>query len=153
MNWHRLLSVLALLPATLSAQQPTRSQVQAAVDSGNAAYIAAFAEADPEALAQVYDPAGARLSSHGAFSRGRSAITAEVRDFVKQVGPVQVTLESVDLWIIDSLAYETGKWTYTFTPSQKPPRTIGGRYVTVWRYQSDGAWRILADIGVPGTAP
>jgi len=151
MKRHRLAAVAALLPTALQAQSPMRAQVRAAIDSGNAAYVAAFAKPDHEALARVYDPGGARLSANGAMSRGRDAVVAEVRDFVKRSGPVRVTLETVDLWVMDDLAYETGKWSYSYTPAGSPARTIGGRYVTVWRRQADGRWLILADMGVPGT--
>ena len=66
------------------------------------------------------------------------------------VGPVQVTIETVDLWVVEDLAYETGKWSYTFTSPDAERRTIGGRYVTVWKRQAEGSWKILGDLGVPG---
>ncbi len=28
-----------------------------------------------------------------------------------------------------------------------------GRYVTIWKEQASGGWKILADMGVPGTSP
>ena len=139
--------VLGMFPIPAVAQD-----VQAAIDSGNAAYIAAYAQEDATALAQVYDPDGARLSDNGGTARGREAIAASVGAFLSRVGPVQVRLETVDLWVIGNQAYETGIWSYTYTPPGATARTIGGRYVTVWRQQSDGGWRILADLGVPGTS-
>ncbi|MEO8451963.1 MAG: DUF4440 domain-containing protein [Gemmatimonadota bacterium] len=149
-----LATAIPLLAVSLGAQSTssTSGAVRTAIDRGNAEYIAAFAQPNPEALARVYDSAGARLSPNGAYSRGRAAIAAEVRDFVSKVGPVRVTLETTDLWAIGDLAYETGKWSYTFTPQSKRTATIGGRYVTVWRLQADGNWRMLADLGVPGTS-
>ena len=30
--------------------------------------------------------------------------------------------------------------------------SFGGRYVTTWKRQSDGGWKIFADMGVPGTS-
>jgi ketosteroid isomerase-like protein len=52
---------------------------------------------------------------------------------------------------MDENAYETGLWSYTFQPSGKAEQHIGGHYVTVWRKQPDGGWKIWADMGVPGT--
>ncbi len=118
---------------------------------GNAAYIAAFKQADAKALSQVYDPQGSRLNEGGIVVRGRSAIADDVGKFVSQVGPVKVQLDSKEVWLIDDKAYETGIWSYTFQPKGKAEQHIGGHYVTVWKRQPDSGWKIWADMGVPGT--
>lgn len=99
----------------------------------------------------MYDPRGARLNDRGVIVQGRDAIAADVGRFISQVGPVKVALETVEFWVVDDQVYETGKWSYTFTPTGKAEQTIGGRYVTTWKRQPDGGWKILADLGVPGT--
>jgi len=128
-----------------------RTSVRRAIDAGNAAYIAAFKQADAKALSQVYDPQGSRLNEGGVVVRGQAAIIKDVGDFVSQVGPVRVALDSKEFWLIDDKAYETGVWSYTFQPKEKAEQQIGGHYVTVWRKQPDGGWKIWADMGVPGT--
>ena len=57
-------------------------------------------------------------------------------------------IDTEDLWVVDDLAYETGKYTYTYRLVGKEENHIGGHYVTVWKKQSDGGWRIAADMGV-----
>src|SRR6188472_2781696 len=89
-----------------TAQSAERASVHRAIDAGNAAYIAAFKQADARALSQVYDPQGSRLNEGGVVVRGRAAIVKDVGDFVSQVGPVRVTLESKEFWLIDNNAYE-----------------------------------------------
>jgi uncharacterized protein (TIGR02246 family) len=135
----------------LAAQTSGTSAVRRSIDAGNAAYVAAFARADPVALAQVYDPQGARLNEGGKVVRGRPAIAEDVRQFVDRVGPVKVVLETAAVWLVDDLAYESGAWSYTFTPRGHAEQSIGGRYVTVWRRQPKNDWKIVADMGVPGT--
>ncbi|MEO8295465.1 MAG: DUF4440 domain-containing protein [Gemmatimonadota bacterium] len=148
--WTTTLAILLAIP--LAAQDsPDRAELRAAIDQGNAAYIAAFGRADAAALAAVYDAHGARLNEHGTVAQGTDAITRDVAAFVHQVGPVTVHLETVEFWRLDDLLYETGKWSYTFTPRGQAQQTIGGRYVTTWRRQAQGGWKILADMGVPGT--
>jgi uncharacterized protein (TIGR02246 family) len=118
---------------------------------GTPPYIAAFRQADADALAQVYDPAGARLNDGGKVVRGRQAIAADVRDFLDRVGSVRVSLETAQVWLVDDTAYETGVWSYTLHRKGEAEQRIGGRYVTLWKRQADGGWRIWADMGVPGT--
>jgi uncharacterized protein (TIGR02246 family) len=146
-------ALLMLVAAGLSWATPEEdaalSKVRAAVDKGNAQYIAAFANADAAALSAVYDADGTRLHENGALTRGRQAIAAEVRQFLERVGAVAVTIETLNLWVVDDRAYETGKWSYTFTPPEKEEVRLAGRYVTVWKKQADGGWKIVADMSVP----
>lgn len=134
-----------------TSHSPDISAVKQSIDAGNAAYIAAFRHADAKALSLVYDPRGARLNEGGVVVRGRKAIERDVGKFVATVGPVRVTLESKEVWLIDDDAYETGLWSYTFQPQGKAEQHIGGHYVTVWKKQPHGGWKIWADMGVPGT--
>jgi ketosteroid isomerase-like protein len=62
-----------------------------------------------------------------------------------------VTLETKEVWNLKETAYETGVWSYTFHPKGETERRIGGHYVTLWKRQPGGGWKILADMGVPGT--
>jgi ketosteroid isomerase-like protein len=104
------LGPLLLTAGQLAAQTSTAPEVRRSIDAGNAAYIAAFAKADPAALAAVYDPLGARFNEGGLVVRGRD-----------HQGRAALRERS------------------------------GGKYVTVWRRQPAGDWKILADMGVPGT--
>jgi uncharacterized protein (TIGR02246 family) len=126
-------------------------EVRKAIDAGNRKYIDAFGKLDGAALAAVYDEDGVRLGEKGSYARGRSAIASNVNVLMKAVtGPVIVTIETQDLWIVDDRAYETGKYSYSFTiRGKKKSRHIGGHYVTVWKRQKASDWRIVADMGVP----
>lgn len=136
------------------AQAPAQSSVtdpelRKTIDAGNAKYVDAFAKSDAGALAGLYDESGSRFSPNGVVVRGRPAIAESVAGFMKSVtGPIKVTIETQDLWLVDDLAYETGKYTYTFTPPGKPETQTGGHYVTIWKRQADGGWKIMADMGV-----
>ena len=143
--------LLVLGHAQLHAQGNVQ-RARLAIDSVNAAYIRHMRTPDAAAFSEVYDADGARLSSGGRVDRGREAITEAVSRFVDNVGPVIVSLQTLDLWVVGDLAYETGSWSYRYTRPGENERTVGGRYVTVWKRQSDGGWRILADMDVPLTS-
>ena len=137
------------------AQAPAQSsvtdlEIRKAIDAGNAKYIDAFAKSDAGALAGLYDESGSRFNPKGVVVRGRPAIAESVAGFMKSVtGPIKVSIETQDLWVVDDVAYETGKYTYTFTPPRKSETQTGGHYVTIWKRQADGTWKIVADMGVP----
>lgn len=124
-----------------------RSAVQAAIDSGNAQYIRGFAASEAATVAAVYAPDGGRFGGKGEVARGTAAIRADVAALLGQVGPITVTLKTVDLWVIDDRAYESGKWTYTYAKKGGTgTTTVGGGYVTIWGRQPSGGWRIIADV-------
>ena len=156
MNRSLILFLVSLLPCAgiARAQAPAQSsvtdpEIRKAIDAGNAKYVEAFAKSDAGALAGLYDESGSRFSPNGVVVRGRPAIAESVAAFMKSVtGPIKVNIETQDLWLEDDLAYETGKYTYTFTPPGKTETQTGGHYVTVWKRQADGGWRIMADMGV-----
>ncbi len=155
----RLLSLIAIFflafVTVARAQEPAQSsvtdpEIRKSIDAGNAKYIDAFARSDAGALAGLYDESGSRFSPKGVVVRGRPAIAESVAGFMKSVtGPIKVSIETQDVWVVDDLVYETGKYTYTFTPPGKTETQTGGHYVTIWKHQSDGNWKIFVDMGVP----
>ena len=139
--------VHAQAPAQSSVTDP---EIRKAIDAGNAKYIDAFARSDAGALSGLYDESGSRFSPKGVVVRGRPAIAQSVAEFMKSVtGPIKVSIETQDLWAVDDLVYETGRYTYTFTPPGKSETQTGGHYVTIWKRQADGGWKIIVDMGVP----
>ena len=49
------------------------------------------------------------------------------------------------------LAYTRGHFTLQSTdPGTKQPRTDTGNYLTVWKTQSDGSWKVVEDFITPG---
>jgi ketosteroid isomerase-like protein len=140
--------------STVHAQQQAsadsvRKAVGSAIDSGNAEYIRGFANSDAARVAAVYSTNGGRLGENGALAHGTADITKAVALVLHQVGPITVTLKTVDLWVMENRAYETGKWTYAWAKKGGGITTVGGRYVTVWLREPGGRWRIEADVGVP----
>ena len=133
-----------------SASAPSVADVRASIAKAYERYIAAFAAADAVGVASVYDAEhGARLGDGGAVVQGREAIAADLARFIALTGPVAVSLHTSDVWLLDDRAYESGAWSYRFTPKGKTERTIGGRYVTVWLHEPDGSWKMGADLSVP----
>ena len=51
------------------------------------------------------------------------------------------------------LAYTKGTYHVTYTdPQTKKPKSEDGNYVTVFRKDADGSWKIIEDAAVPGAA-
>lgn len=140
---------MAFLLFSSQARSDDPGAVRDAIKRGNAQYIQAFKNADAAGVASVYAIDGNRFHAKGGISRGRAAIQRDLEGFIKKTGPVTVTIKTLDLWIVEDRAYETGQWSYTFQPAGKDKTTMAGNYVTIWQRQKDGGWKIIADMDVP----
>jgi len=146
-----LIVIICFFGIVSGYSQDSSGEIRKAVDAGNAKYIEAFHKLDANALADIYDNDGVRFGPKGTYARGREAIAKKVNEFMQSVtGPIKIAIETEDLWVIDDLAYETGKYTYTFSLAGKKESHVGGHYVTIWKRQADSAWRIAADLGISG---
>src|SRR5437773_7421174 len=127
---------------------------RAAIDSGNAHWIAAFKRADAAGVAALFAIDATQFRRSGAVVRGRAAIQAGFAALFHDNGWADASITTGTVWLVDERAYETGKFAFTFHLAGKPPVTNTGRYVTIWSRQIDGSWKIVVDFGVPSdTAP
>jgi len=61
-------------------------------------------------------------------------------------GPVQaIALNTANVEVSGDLAYAFGTNTITLKPAGEAPREEKGKYVVVYRHESAGGWRIVAD--------
>ena len=135
------------------SESPTPSAeltaVRQAIDKGNAQWIEAWDKADASLIAALFAEDGVLLGRNGKFFKGPQQIFERQKTVMEGAGKgVKATVTTVDLWLDGDMAYETGKYSYKFQEKGQPV-TEEGRYVTIWKRQSDGSWKIVTDMGVP----
>jgi ketosteroid isomerase-like protein len=59
--------------------------------------------------------------------------------------------EAMGICASGDLAWSLGPWTYA--PKKGEAVLVHGHFLSVWRKQPDGRWKVVADIGVPHGAP
>ena len=123
--------------------------VQRAIDAGNAQWRTAFKTQDAELLANVFRPDGALLRLNGDVVRGREAIRERMGSAMQRLGPADVSITTLNVWVIDDLAHEYGAYTYTWQDEDGQPEHDAGHYLVVWQKQVDGTYRIATDLGLP----
>jgi len=142
--------VQALIAAEIeNKNEPALAEARKAIDKGNAQWIEAWDKADASLIAALFAPDGILLRRNGKFSKGPEQILERMKPVLESAGKgVKATVTTVDLWLDGETAYETGTYTYKYQENGKPVNDEG-RYVTIWKRQSDGAWKIVMDMGVP----
>jgi ketosteroid isomerase-like protein len=87
------------------------------------------------------------------MSRGREAVMRAWlplftdRSLFLKWNPLQIEVASSG-----DLGYSIGEYERIGKDSSGNPSTATGSYVSIWRKHPDGKWRIVLDIGSPGTA-
>ena len=145
-----LLTLIALnCPVFAADQQSTLAEARQAIEKGNAQWVEAWDKADPSLIAALFANDGVVLGRNGKLFKGPEQILARMKGLMEGAGKgVKATVTTVDLWLDGDTAYETGTYSYSRQENGKPVQDEG-RYVTIWKRQSDGAWKIASDMGVP----
>jgi ketosteroid isomerase-like protein len=59
-----------------------------------------------------------------------------------------VTVSAVNNWLDGDTATKLESTSMSYTEKGKPGKDEG-RYVTIWKRQKDGSWKLSMDMGVP----
>jgi uncharacterized protein (TIGR02246 family) len=125
------------------------AEAKRAIDKGNAQWVEAWEKGDPETVAALFTDDAVMLSQRGKVFKGRQQIFERQKEAIQSVTrPIKVSVITVRIWLDGDTAYETGKYKYEYTEKGKLA-TEGGRYVTMWKRQDEGSWKLSMDMAVP----
>ena len=154
---HRIFALLALsiafAPAAGWAAEPNDSDalaaVRKAIDKGNAQWSEGWAKGDAAMVAALFAEDGVQLTGSGKVIKGPEQIRERQKAAMAGADPgVKVTVTTTNVWLDGDTAYETGTYKYEYTEKGKPGKDEG-RYVTIWKRQKDGLWKLSMDMGLP----
>ena len=127
-----------------------KDAIQAREREWSAAYLASNAAG----VAALYTEDAATIQASGDWTRGRDGIT---KYYAAQFDTVAVTARediTEEVTAAGDYVVEIGHYSFQGTSKKdKSPRSGAGRYMVLWRKDSDGAWRLLRDIGSEVTPP
>lgn len=128
--------------------------VRAAIEANLAQFSAAMKRADAGAIASMFTEDGEYITAATkGFPTGRTAIQDVFAARFKAARFVDVAITTASLQVVGDTAYETGTNRLTIQAGDAPPVTRTGRYLTVWKHEPDGVWRIRVDAIVPDPTP
>lgn len=110
--------------------------------------MAAFKVSDAVLLASIFTTDGAILVDDGQVIKGHEAIKERMGSFMKWMGPAEMTIKTIDVWLEGDMAYEAGNYEYRFTPEyEEITQSLSGKYLVIWKKIGDN-WYIYRDIGM-----
>ena len=112
--------------------------------------LSAFQAKDAPRLASYYGPE-ALLALPGRTVRGSDAVgKALAADLADPAFKLSFTNEQVEVADSGELAWTSGSYEASWTHAQTKQVENGqGTYVTVFRKQAEGSWKVVADVATP----
>ena len=133
-----------LVAACLVNKQGDQTSVRAAIDSGNARWMAGVASGNADSVAAVYAMNARLMAPNAPTIEGRAAIRSTWAEGLG-LGKWTITLTTDSVWASGTLVFESGTWTATFAGAAPIPPSDKGKYVQRW-IQEDGHWVVADDI-------
>ncbi len=144
------LIALALFVGTGSAGAQT-GDVRAAIEAGNARFVAAFAQGDAPALAALYSTSAQVFPANTDIVGGRDAIARFWKGAIDS-GIKGVTLTTLEVEAHGDTAHEVG----TYSLIGEAGKVLdSGKYVVIWKLEQ-GQWELHRDIwntSMPASKP
>ena len=150
----RTAAILALLGSTFSFAGGASVDVETAkqaIRNADLELARAVADRSVESFRALVDEDAIFFGKD--VSRGREAVMRSWlplftdRSLFLKWRPLQIEVASSG-----DLGYSIGEYERIGKDSSGNPATATGNYVSIWRKHPDGKWRIVLDIGSPGTA-
>jgi uncharacterized protein (TIGR02246 family) len=145
--------IAALLQASSGAaasRAPVPADARTAIARANDDWLGAMQRQDAKAMVEPYAEDGVFVLATGKAVTGRAAIEQLMRERFRTSGTlVSGKLHQDDLVTAGSMIYEWGhaELEVAAAPGQPPTRSIG-RYLTVWKRDNAGNWRIIRNLSL-----
>ena len=118
------------------------------------AFDAATAEKKFDGFSTFLADNAATLRADQPVLRGKAAVQQEWKSLLENKA-ISLRWQHISAEISKSkdLGYTVGSYTVTRTDDKGSAVVGSGKYLTVWRMQKDGSWKVEFDTGVPDSPP
>jgi len=135
-----------LLSATTAGAADAPRDLTAEVRAAETAFAKTMADRDHAAFGSYIAEEGVFFGRSGAI-RGRTAVAADWKRFFEgKEAPFSWAPETVEILPSGNLGLTSG-------PVHDPKGALIGTFMTIWRLEPDGKWRVVFDKGCPVCEP
>ena len=133
--------------ATLAGSlAPDFATVRRAIDSTNAHFVTAVLKGDSIAAAESYASDVIVMPPNAKVRKGQDAELKNLGAMASSRTVTGFSLRTIDLLTAGDYAVETGRYDMTMQPKAGKPEHDVGKYLTVWKKELDGSYKIIRDI-------
>jgi ketosteroid isomerase-like protein len=143
----RFAPVPALLLAACSPS-PDMNREREALLAADRAFDSTVAAVGLEGWVSFFSDSGRQIDNYGDFVFGHVAIRDHMRGLLTDsTRSLRWAPDRAEVSGDGSLGYTWGRWTMLRRGTAPAEELARGRYLTVWRKQTNGSWKAEADVG------
>lgn len=138
----------AVLAAAVWANGTSEDADREKIEEALQMYAEALALGDAERYLSLHEPQAYKMPPGAEMYTIASARDHQQAEFdgMQAAYNVDMRLEPMQIEVDDNLAYAMGTYTIDMKPKgDAPPALVDGKFLTVFRRQSDGSWKIWRD--------
>lgn len=118
-----------------------------AIADAYARFAPAVEKGDTAVMMSLYADDAVVMVANVPAWKGRAAISQAFGGMLKEVMVMGPKFVTDDVIVTDDIAVETGRYEWMIHPKDGgAAMTDKGKYITVWKRQADGSWKIIRDI-------
>jgi uncharacterized protein (TIGR02246 family) len=137
-----LLVSFGCMATTARPAADASAQARVEITRARDAFWAAHERGDAKGLAMQLTNDAVLFAPDMGEVRGRTAIEDAARQMFAQLSVRNFKILSQELDICGDTAYELTTYSETLQPAGAAANDVRGRYLIVWRRDTDGAWRV-----------
>lgn len=138
------------LSCQASAPPPTPAADPSELMSADRAFAKATGDRGVDGWVEYFATDGAMLPAGQPIVRGREAIRELMSPAFDNEGfALHWEPKEADIAASGDLGYTIGLYERTLTGPDGTQQATEGKYVTIWKRQEDGTWKVVVDLGTP----
>src|SRR5256885_3053380 len=151
----RVFAVSLLLLSTLvyGAKQSSHERDRQAIAKAEADFEKARAERGLEGWLSFFADDSADFVRGGPFTFTKDEMRQRLEKSFDPADQLTWKPAKIDVAASGDLAYSLGNWQLKGKDPQGNDVTQTGKYITVWKKQKDGSWKVVADTGTVDPPP
>jgi uncharacterized protein (TIGR02246 family) len=127
--------------------EQARAADEAAIRAASAAWSQASVAKDLDKAVSFYTDDAVQMSPKAPATKGKENIRKNWAPMLAMPGPgLSFQTTTVAVARSGDIAYETGTYDFATTDKKRKTSDEKGKYVVVWKKQTDGSWKATVDI-------
>ena len=139
--------------AAMAMSAPDPVAVRQAIDAANARALDALIKNDTANMTNNYASDAVVMMTGMPAMAGSDNIHKGMMGMLSAAAIKDPKFTTLDVMVSGDLAVEHGTYELTVVPKGGKPMPDKGHYVTVWKMQPDGSWKVVRDISSSEMAP
>jgi len=137
-------SLIVLAISTGAAPAQSGGDAVDSIRAADAAWLKVYSAKDLEKSVAFCDEQGSMLAPNAPIATGKAAIAKMIAgDFA--FGDLVWHADKAGVSRSGDLGYTSGTYKFSFKDPSGRPAVDNGKYLTVWKKQADGSWKVLFD--------